>query len=547
MAKKIRQANEKKMLQLKSLSTLQNCPSIEKQSTTEAKPEDWTSVQGQFGWSEIGTSTIPYLTRSGERYVSLRMAENKIFARYKNFFTDEIRSCFRVKILHVTSAETQLLNEINFRHCDNFYGRLEFTMSDGIVSYRDFTEMYDFLNFCHLTLIEKVTVPQNRCGFVKIAAQNCVPYVLHGDKQYVPLFYFEGECSYLEERSTTLSGWDLAYLKLYCKIQGIRKELYDLESVRVVEMELVKKFFPPDTPFEETWPADYNIDGLVQRPMPKLVFSQAQNKNKVQSSENAKSDQDSTRKKIICVGKNVPVLQKDQLSVAPVINHPKQDATAPTALNNVRLIQTTPKSTTLPTNTLQILNSSNQHVPAIKNYKVPIPNTPLPKTVPAPNNSDYQTTFAYCKSGPPAVNSNNFPDIRQTFPARHLSTPSTYQRGSRILQIPEVTCTNAYFVVRAQVEDKFFCCCINMEPFVTAILLVSLEEITSFFQLPLDLTINAVNVMNIDIFLPNRMQKKELEKFKVCSTRGLLKLREFIDNLPQLRYILDKTKNFDYC
>lgn len=607
MAKKIRLANEKKMIQLKSLPTLQYCPPPGTSLAMENKPEDWTSIQGQFGWAEIGNTTIPYLTRCGERYVSLRMVENKIFVRYKNLFTDEVRSCFRVKIHHVTNAEAQLLNEINFRHCDNFYGRLEFSVSDGIISFKDFTEMYDFLNFCHLRLTEKITPPQSRCGFVQIAAQSSVPYVRHNGKQYVPLFYFEGECKYLEEQSTTLSGWDLAYLKLFCKIQGIRKALYDKDAVRVVEMELVKKFFPPDTTFEDTWPVDCNIYTLVQRSVPKLVFSQSHHENRQFSLEKAKPDQDSAKKSLICVEKDASMVPKKQLPVAPTTNQSEPGVVVTIVQNNLKLIQTTTKPTTHPTNSIQLLNTTNvnQHVPVSKINKVPIPRIPPPKPVtpiamptsnpvtptaiptpkpvtptaiptskpvtptpiatpkpitpttiptskpvtptaiPTSNDSNHQSPRPDDKSVPPDSSSGNFTGFTRTYTAKPFFTPDTYRRGSRILQIPEVDFRNAYFVVKAQVESKFFHCCINMEPHTTIQLLVSLEESASFFQVPLGAVINAVNVMNIDVFLPNRMQRKELEKFKVYHTRGLMKLREFIDNLPQLRYILYKSKNSD--
>ncbi|XP_018566404.1 uncharacterized protein LOC108907281 [Anoplophora glabripennis] len=532
MANVIRSDNEKKMVQLKNISTALNFPSPQQKPVAEVKSEDWTSLQGQFGWAEIANTAIPYLIRSGEKYISLRMADNRIFVRYKNVFTDEIRSCFRVKILHATSAEAQLLNEINFRHCDNFYGRLEFAVGDGIVSLKDITETYNFLNFCHLRLVERVSVPQNRCGFIKIATQNCVPYIWHEKKKFVPLFYFEGECKYLEEHSMALSGWDLAYLKLYCKIQGIRKTLYEGEAIRVVELELVKKFFPPDTAFEENWPEDYKIDGLVQKPVPKVVLSQVQTNTRQNIPKTNVNIQDDVKKK------DASIPQREQLTVAPKTN-PAVGATQ----NNSRSTPSLPSTTT---NSLQVpplIFHSNQPRPALKNTKPTAVGAPAPRTTvpPTPNSTNHQNTFP---PGPPATILNNMARYRP-FMAKPLTFPDTYQRGSRVLQIPEVTCNNAYFVVKTQVENKFFQCCVNLEPFLTTILLVSLEESASFFQMPLDLVMNAVNVMNLDIFLPNKMQKREFEKFKVYSTRGLLKLREFIDNLPQLRYILNKTKTFD--
>ncbi|KAJ8916128.1 hypothetical protein NQ315_004495 [Exocentrus adspersus] len=281
IAKKIKLANENKMAKLRTapappariISFTQKSPNTVVKSESRTLPCDWPSIQGQFGWEEMDKISIPYLTRSGEKYLSLRMVKQRLLQKYDNWFTDEVRSCFSITALCATTSEAKLLNEINFRHCDTFYGQLEFTIADNIIRLDDVKEMCNFYNFCHLILIERVAVPHKKCGFIKIAAQNCVPYTWHEDKQYVPLFYFEGECKYLEERSLPLTGWDLAYLKLCCKIQGIRKTLFDGESVRVVELELVKKFFPPGTPFDETWPTHTSIDTLVLRPVPKLVLT----------------------------------------------------------------------------------------------------------------------------------------------------------------------------------------------------------------------------------------------------------------------------------
>nr|CAH7743999.1 unnamed protein product [Callosobruchus chinensis] len=99
--------------------------------------------------------------------------------------------------------------------------------------------------YCWTMLIKKGNDKQP-CGFIKVSSQNCVPYVRSGDITYVPLFYFEGDCMYLEERAVDLAGWELSYLKLACKLQGIRKELFDKPSLQVVDMELVKQFFRPN-------------------------------------------------------------------------------------------------------------------------------------------------------------------------------------------------------------------------------------------------------------------------------------------------------------
>jgi len=47
----------------------------------------------------------------------------------------------------------------------------------------------------------------------------------------------------------------LAYLKFCCKVQGIRNELFASDSCTVTSLDDIKNYFPPETNFEEYWPA----------------------------------------------------------------------------------------------------------------------------------------------------------------------------------------------------------------------------------------------------------------------------------------------------
>lgn len=55
---------------------------------------------------------------------------------------------------------------------------------------------------------------------------------VRGNVKYVPLFYFEGETDHLKLKSDSVDGWDLAYLKFCCKVQGIRNELFAADVCR---------------------------------------------------------------------------------------------------------------------------------------------------------------------------------------------------------------------------------------------------------------------------------------------------------------------------
>ena len=78
--------------------------------------------------------------------------------------------------------------------------------------------------------------------------------------KYVPLFYFEGETDHLKLKSETVEGWDLAYLKFCCKVQGIRNELFASDVCRVVALDEIKQHFPQGTTFEDYWPAKGSIE-----------------------------------------------------------------------------------------------------------------------------------------------------------------------------------------------------------------------------------------------------------------------------------------------
>ena len=63
-----------------------------------------------------------------------------------------------------------------------------------------------------------------------------------------------------------VDGWDLAYLKFCCKVQGIRNERFANEDVcKVVALEEIKGHFPSGTMFEEYWPAKGSIEPVASR------------------------------------------------------------------------------------------------------------------------------------------------------------------------------------------------------------------------------------------------------------------------------------------
>ncbi|XP_028142373.1 uncharacterized protein LOC114336243 [Diabrotica virgifera virgifera] len=220
----------------------------------DTKYIDQESVKGRFGWTMIGQSHIPYyILRSGEKYCAVRMVEMKVF----NFLYQDLSNCVNIPSYYITEAEARLLNEINFKHCDFQFGRVQFTSQDLIARLVDGNEFYQFLEHCYTKLrcnhIEHVK-NLGCCGFIRINKESVVPFTLHNEQKYVPLFYFEGEVDNLRQIAERLEGWGLAYLKYCCKVQGIRNELFAHEICSVIRLNDIKDYFPPGSIFEDYWP-----------------------------------------------------------------------------------------------------------------------------------------------------------------------------------------------------------------------------------------------------------------------------------------------------
>ncbi|XP_013140338.1 PREDICTED: uncharacterized protein LOC106104753 [Papilio polytes] len=235
-----------------------NGVSIEVQRPTSDEKKtpapDEASYKGHFGWDMLGKCHIPYIYRSGEKYVAVRMVEIKLLNKYLNYLHADIYSCTCIRSYYITEVEARLLNEINTRHCDGQFGRDAFTQKDLVVRLSDAYEFYNFLDVCYNKLLRGTTNNKDKCGFIRINKESVVPYTVRDNQKFVPLFYFEGETDNLKLKADQLKGWDLSYLKFCCKVQGIRNELFASETCSVISLSDIKSYFPPGTEFEEYWP-----------------------------------------------------------------------------------------------------------------------------------------------------------------------------------------------------------------------------------------------------------------------------------------------------
>merc|ERR1719229_2005189 len=205
---------------------------------------------------------MPYIFRTGknEKFTSVRMVERKMLNKFLSVLPSEVNSCHCIRSYYITEHESKLLNEINLRHADNHFGKEAFTSKDLVVRLADAKEFYRFLDLCYKKLVLKRSNASDRCGFFRINGESVVPYTVREGVKYVPLFYFEGETDNLGMKSDQVEGWDLAYLKFCCKVQGIRNELFAADVCRVVALEEIKGHFPQGTTFEDYWPAKGSIE-----------------------------------------------------------------------------------------------------------------------------------------------------------------------------------------------------------------------------------------------------------------------------------------------
>lgn len=548
VAEQIREGNAKKMVQLQQPVVIQkiqqNSDSLKQQEVE--KSLDWNSVQGHFGWMEIGKELIPYIIRGDVKYVADRMTKVKLLFDYKMLFTDEIFEYLPIKMVYATSAEARLLTEINGKHCDKFYGLDNFTEKDYIFPLADAIEGYHYLNFCHKKLTEMNCSEDQRCGFIKINKSSLVPYVLVKDNKFVPLFYFEGDCEHLEKYAIELKGWDLAYLKFVCKIQGIRRTLYDNEVITVVELEYLKKFFLPGTDFETSWDIqNFNKNDLL-RPATVIntMITQYSNVNQSKEVRNPNHIKPSST--------YYPPYQKHHQRHRGGHSTPSSNVNPQPTQQQQRVSYT--QAQRVSQTQSQLVSQTQQQPPQMymQHQRALQPQQGVlqqqqrgmqqaPHRAPAPNQQRISQS-----------NQQRVPHQQRVY-QRQQQVPQAYSSNisqanammqnncSNFYQIPEVENRNPlqYFLSTQEIDGKALVGCINSEPFNPNSMLVTLEEIArSLFQLNIILVKNAINAMRLDIFLPNTEQINILRSVNLTGTDGLIKVKSLYENLAQIKYIL---------
>jgi hypothetical protein len=247
-------------------------------SVRPSDPLDAASRTGRFGWCEVEQEFLPLVYRGADRaaFCSVRAAEELVVRR---LLEDLPGAAPRHAALHaelMTEAEARLYREINNKHLDGRLGedkfdKAAFVQGDKMVKLEDLRQFIDFLKFCRSRFISKEpSFGADRCGFLRIRSEGVesdVPYVVVGGVKHLPLFYFEGETGPAEGAAVRVRGWDLAYLRLLCGVQGVREELvHRPASARAVPLPALLAGFPASAAVEDFWPEGH----LLPAPGPGL-------------------------------------------------------------------------------------------------------------------------------------------------------------------------------------------------------------------------------------------------------------------------------------
>lgn len=317
--------------------------STEKSNSETKVPQDEPSQRGRFGWTSFGDTHIPYIFRATEKFCVVRILESKLFNKYLSYLHSDLYNCTCIRSYYITEAESKLLNEINMKHCDQQFGREQFTIKDLVVRLADSKEFYTFLEVCYSKLTSGTNQnlanshKPDKCGFIRINKESVVPYTVKGGLKYVPLFYFEGETENLKLKAEKLEGWDLSYLKFCCKVQGIRNELFASETCSVISLNDIKSYFPPGTNFEDYWPSKVMDSQLLvnckgsgsgggwtkQPPTPPIVKSSQNNVSKNSINARGASLQNMLPRNAIPTGSTIQrVSQRPVVTSYPVHSAP---------------------------------------------------------------------------------------------------------------------------------------------------------------------------------------------------------------------------------
>ncbi|XP_061720140.1 uncharacterized protein LOC133527244 [Cydia pomonella] len=535
-------------------------PPVDPEKKTPAPDE--ASWKGHFGWDMLGKCHIPYIYRSGEKYVAVRMVEIKLLNKYLNYLHADIYSCTCIRSYYITEIEARLLNEINSRHCDGQFGRDAFTQKDLVVRLSDAYEFYNFLDVCYNKLLRGTTNSKDKCGFIRINKESVVPYTVRDGQKFVPLFYFEGETDNLKLKADQLKGWDLSYLKFCCKVQGIRNELFASETCSVISLSDIKSYFPPGTEFEEYWPN-------------KVVDSQLliSAKGAIAGGGQWTRAPPAPPPGVVAQGAGVGLSGASTRGRRPnAQRHTPSSMQMPHAGISAAAVQALASGWSLPgtltqAQTQQVLRLAQAQVAAqaqaaarYSNAAIAAAAAAMPqhraqqhqRNVQFPNSA---ITMAMGQQPPPPLVRSTANTSTMNVPPQVTgsmnghSTSHAVDNRKRLTPITEISITGnhtPYKVQKALVENTMVPC-INAKPYQYTELLMTLPDLASHFfpRVQLATCRAMLDALGLTLYRPNSTQLQVLRNSGKCKSAAagengmaLVQIRDVMQHMPQFKYML---------
>ncbi|XP_040580546.1 uncharacterized protein [Lepeophtheirus salmonis] len=493
------------------------------------KKLDEESKKGRFGWCEFEKNYVPYIFRHGdEKFTSVRMVERKFLNKFLSVLPPEVNSCHCIRSYYITDAESKLLNEINLKHTDCYFGKEAFTTKDLVVRLKDAKEFYRFLDLCYKKLVLKKSNASDRCGFFRINGESVVPYTVTGGVKYVPLFYFEGETDHLKLKSDEVTGWDLAYLKFCCKVQGIRNELFASEVCRVVALDEIRGHFPQGTTFEDYWPAKGSIEPVnaqrvaagnwTQKPPSAPPAGHQQSHHHISQAQPPPPQQQPKINNSVSANGTIMSPNYVAAHAAARQAYESQLAASHHFQQFIRAAAANNPLTSLQRNNMnQILRSSSLSSSSSSSNPHPAPPTSMGQHYITNNSS----------------NSVSMPRSDRTFPGK-------------LTQIKEFSIEPSsqppYKLQRALIDQKIVPC-INVRPQIYQDLMMTLPDFVRYFY-P-DLTIEEArymlqNVLNVVLYKGNTGHQEILRNEGKCNLYDpvpLVLVKDIMNYMPQMKYM----------
>ncbi|KAF7285899.1 hypothetical protein GWI33_009373 [Rhynchophorus ferrugineus] len=225
-------------------------------TTTQVQEQVLTPLIYTYGWINVESYNIPYIIVD-DIYVSVRILNDKVLSRVKGF-SFEVYNLFYLQCSIMSKVEVDLFNMINIAHGESF-GSSFLEGCEYKMQLFEFFRMYYFLKFCEYILYNPIKqmhkeLSKKICGFLQITAKYHVPFIVRDNESYTPLFYFEGDFSFLGDKIIVCTNWEMAYFKLLFKLQKLKIEFGKYDLCQMVKVDDLLPFVEGVVDTKLTWP-----------------------------------------------------------------------------------------------------------------------------------------------------------------------------------------------------------------------------------------------------------------------------------------------------